>query len=364
MKILLLGEFSGLHANLAAGLKELGHDVTVASAGDGWKNYPRDIDFNYKGKNRKIKLLWAILKNTPKLIGYDVVQLVNPNFLDAKPMINRLVFEFVNLFNKSIFLGANGNDYYYVSYGLSGKYSKSVFNDASLLKDDYVRQYVKVPLSNIYKKYNHKIAKVAKGITACCAEYELAYREQFGQKLTFIPLPIQTQKFMFCNEVKEDTKKISFFMGHYKDRQVLKGTDVIHRVLKKIERDYPNDVMLNIVDSVPFEVYQKLFNNSHILVDQLYSYGCGLNGVLGMSKGMVVAGGADEHMYKLMEEHKNFPLINLPIDEEDMYVVFENLIKQKKSLPKLAKASRKFAEEHHDYLYVAKEYVRFWEQKI
>ena len=44
MKILLLGEYSNVHATLARGLRALGHQVTVASNGDFWKNYPRDID--------------------------------------------------------------------------------------------------------------------------------------------------------------------------------------------------------------------------------------------------------------------------------------------------------------------------------
>ena len=40
MKILLLGEYSNVHNTLAKGLRELGHKVTVASDGDGWKDYP------------------------------------------------------------------------------------------------------------------------------------------------------------------------------------------------------------------------------------------------------------------------------------------------------------------------------------
>lgn len=44
MKILLLGEYSNVHNTLAEGLRQLGHQVTVASNGDFWKNYPRDID--------------------------------------------------------------------------------------------------------------------------------------------------------------------------------------------------------------------------------------------------------------------------------------------------------------------------------
>ncbi len=44
MKILLMGEYSNVHATLAEGLRKLGHQVTVLSNGDFWKNYPRDID--------------------------------------------------------------------------------------------------------------------------------------------------------------------------------------------------------------------------------------------------------------------------------------------------------------------------------
>ena len=43
MKILLIGEYSNVHATLAEGLRALGHEVTVISDGDGWKDYPRDI---------------------------------------------------------------------------------------------------------------------------------------------------------------------------------------------------------------------------------------------------------------------------------------------------------------------------------
>ena len=37
MKILLLGEYSAIHKNLREGLISLGHEVNLASNGDGWK---------------------------------------------------------------------------------------------------------------------------------------------------------------------------------------------------------------------------------------------------------------------------------------------------------------------------------------
>ncbi|MBF0951544.1 MAG: glycosyltransferase family 1 protein, partial [Alloprevotella tannerae] len=38
MRILLIGDYSNVHATLLKGLRELGHDVLLASDGDGWKN--------------------------------------------------------------------------------------------------------------------------------------------------------------------------------------------------------------------------------------------------------------------------------------------------------------------------------------
>lgn len=363
MRVLLLGEFSGLHVNLSKGLKELGINVTIASSGDGWKDYYRDVDLSASGSFRKIKLIWALIKNFHMLVGYDVVQLINPNFLDAKPNTNIIVFNILKRFNKAYFLGANGNDHFYIKYALTGKYEKSVFNYPKLREESYIKDYIEIPMSDKYKKYNYKLANIAKGITACCAEYEIAYKKEYGHKLTFIPLPFQTNQYIYSNSITPNSK-IIFFLGHYKRRQALKGTDVIHETLLKLKENYPNDVELRVVDSVPFKEYQHLMNTSHILIDQLYSYGCGMNGVLGMAKGLIVCGGADPYMYKLMNDDHNKPLVYLPIDEAEMYNTFEKLIKNKNQLHKKALASREFAEKHHDHIKVARQYVDFWKSKI
>ena len=96
MKILLIGEYSNVHATLAEGLRTLGHKVTVLSDGDGWKNYPRDIDVSRKpGKLSGILLMAKLYALLPRLQGYDVVQLINPIFFELKA--ERLFF-FYNYF--------------------------------------------------------------------------------------------------------------------------------------------------------------------------------------------------------------------------------------------------------------------------
>ena len=86
MRILLLGEFSNVHATLALGLRKLGHDVVVASDGDEWKNYPRDIDLHRPSLKKWDSLRYFLRLNRQfkDFKGFDIVQLINPIFVPLK----------------------------------------------------------------------------------------------------------------------------------------------------------------------------------------------------------------------------------------------------------------------------------------
>ena len=113
MKILLLGEYSNVHWTLALGLRKLGHKVTVVSNGDFWKNYPRDISLVRKerafdGMRYYLKLLSVL----PFLRGYDIVQLINPMFLELKAERILPIYRYLRKHNKRMVMGAFGMDYY------------------------------------------------------------------------------------------------------------------------------------------------------------------------------------------------------------------------------------------------------------
>ena len=86
MKILLLGEFSNVHTTLAKGLRLLGHEVTLASDGDGWKDYPRDVDLRRPslGALSSAAYFCRLIKKFRQFRGYDIVQLINPIYLPLK----------------------------------------------------------------------------------------------------------------------------------------------------------------------------------------------------------------------------------------------------------------------------------------
>ena len=85
MKILLIGEYSNVHWTLAEGLRQLGHTVTVISNGDYWKNYNRDISLTRSySKAGGLRYITKLIKTLPLMRGYDIVQIINPIFLEIK----------------------------------------------------------------------------------------------------------------------------------------------------------------------------------------------------------------------------------------------------------------------------------------
>ena len=111
MKILLLGEYSNVHWTIAEGLRSLGHEVCVISDGDSWKNYKRDISrirkYNRLGGIRYLIKTYALL---PWLRGYDIVQIINPMFLELKAERIAPIYHYLKRHNKKIFMGAFGMD--------------------------------------------------------------------------------------------------------------------------------------------------------------------------------------------------------------------------------------------------------------
>lgn len=363
MRILLLGEYSGLHLTLADGLRQLGHHVVVASDGDAWKNYSRDIDLCWHDKYRMLDIVKKMSLALPKMRNFDVVQLINPVFLNLRPERNLEIFKYLKRFNRTVFLGANGDDYFYVKCGLDRRFNVSVFNHRELIELPLLKAHVDNKLSDTYRYVNSEIANSVNGITACCTEYDIAYKIKFGNKLKFIPLPINVQLYPFVNTVSSEGK-IRFFLGIQENRKQIKGMDKLYNALVELEKKYPDDVQLMVARNVPFNEYNKMLDSSNVLCDQLYSYGNGMNGVMAMSKGLIVAGGGEEEMYQIFGENENKPIINLPDNEEGVFQVLEDLLARRKEFSELARKSRAFAIKHHDHIKVAQQYVDFWNSKM
>ncbi len=367
MKILLLGEYSNVHWTLAEGLRKLGHHVTVASNGDFWKNYRRDISLVRKvdSLTGTLAFLTKVAMALPKMRGYDVVQLINPMFLELKAERIFPIYRYLRRHNKKIFMGAYGMDYYWENIcRTNNTYKYSDFNFGNTLRTDEVAmREVRDWTGTEKQRLNEMIANDCNGIAAGLYEYYACYRQVFPEKTQFIPFPINTDEVDYLPLPPIADGKVVFFIGISKGRSAYKGTDIMLRALNRLKERYPEHCIIEKAESVPYEKYCRMIDNSHVLLDQLYSYTPAMNGLLAMAKGKVLVGGGEEENYAVLGEERLHPIVNVEPNEEDVYRKLENLILHPELLPKLSKESREYIEKYHDYTNVAQQYLDFWNGK-
>lgn len=365
MKILLLGEYSNVHATLAEGLRKLGHQVTVLSNGDFWKNYPRDIDLVRKpGKKGGIIYLAKLLTVLPKLRGYDIVQLINPMFLELKAERIFPIYRYLRRHNKKIILGGFGMDYYWVNVCCKDKPLRySDFNIGNQLRTnaDALKER-KDWIGTEKERLNKMIAKDCDGIVTGLYEYWVCYKPSFPDKTTFIPFPIRP--YAQQADIKGQTPdKVKLFIGINKNRSEYKGTDIMLKAAQDIAEKYPGKVELRIAESVPFAEYIEMMNGSDAILDQLYSYTPSMNPLEAMARGIICIGGGEPENYEILHEEHLRPIINVLPNYESVYQQLEHFIGNPQLIPELKRQGIEYISHHHDYVKVAKEYEAFY-QKI
>lgn len=374
MRILLLGEYSNVHWTLAEGLRALGHEVTVASNGDYWKGYPRDIDLqrhNLDSSSRikrlggSIRFLGNIALTWPQFRGYDIVQLINPVFLDLKAERLWPLYRFLRRHNHRVVMGAFGMDYYWVQ-GCSDctTFRYSDFNIGSTLRhSEDIAQWNAEWVQGPKGVLNRRIADDADAIVTALYEYDLCYRPHFPDKTHFIPLPIDIGTVTPASTLTSDSRSpIHFFIGIQKTRSEYKGTDIMLRALQRLQHDFGNEVMdITKAENVPYAEYQHLMSNSHVLLDQLYSYTPAMNALMAMAKGLIVVGGGEEEQYEFIGEHRLRPIINVQPYEDDVYTqIAERLLSGKENILQLQRDSKEYVRRHHDHISVAKQYLQLY----
>lgn len=362
MKILLIGEYSNVHWTLAEGLRSQGHTVCVVSNGDFWKDYRRDIslvrEYTTLGGIKYILKLYALL---PKLRGYDVVQLINPMFLELKAERIAPIYNYLRKHNKKVFLGAFGMDAYWVE-ACTQRPFRFRYSDFNIGNQPIINNYVteqEADWRNTPKaQLNHHIASDCNGIIAGLYEYYAAYAPQHSDKLTYTPFPVPADPDAKATYTPE--RKIRFFIGIQKERSIYKGTDIMLRALERIAADYPADCEILKAESVPFEEYKKMIDSCDILLDQLYGYSPAMNALLAMSKGKIVVGGAEPECYDILGEHTLRPMINVIPSEQEVYDKLQWIIANKQHITTMQQQSIEYVSKHHNPAKIAQQYIEFW----
>lgn len=364
-RVLLLEDYSSFHLNLRDGLRELGIDARVASSGDIYKNFGRDIDLSFTTSSNRLinyyRLAKTYLSSWKHFSKNDVVQLITPRILYGK-VSDAFFFNHLKKENGKIFYAACAADVtYFEAYrnGITKKYGYSI--QEGMLKDFNISDNSEKKIlweDDQFKNEEKKYLEKFDGIIPVLWDYYLPYVSVKQKKLQpLIPLPINCNNLIYKDNIVKE--KIKIFHGIPGNREYFKGSYIILEALKKTEEKYPGSVDVVTVKNVSNKEYINKLNSCNILIDQVNSYDLGMAALQGLALGKVVLTGAEPDALKA-KGLNHVPYFNAIPDVDQICSLIEFLIENKSEIPVLGYQSRKFAEEHHGHIKIAQKYVEVW----
>lgn len=376
MRILLVGEYSRLHNSLKEGLEALQHEVSIIATGDNFKKFPVDYSIHPKFflDNKFLvfcnKVLFRIFKTDlqlvekgilfwfflPKLKNYDVVQLINSNAIETYPFFSKYLLKKLFNQNKKSFLLVCGEDTPVIDFLLKDEVKYSVLTP--LLQNKKLASNYRFSLKYTRKNYRDLYEFVSKKVSKIMVsdfDYKIALPEK-----TLIPNPVNTDKITFQATAVSD--KVIIFLGKNNSSAIKKGTVFFEEAVSIIQKKYGSKVDIIKVEDVPYNEYIALYNQSHILLDQVYGYDQGYNALEAMAKGKVVFTGAEDEFtahYNLTER----VCVNAIPDVDYLVNELSFLIENPDEITTIGKRARAFIEQEHDYIKIAQKYLDAWNLK-
>lgn len=360
MKILLLGEASFVHSHLKRGLEALGHRVVTISDGNNYHDAPADVSLRRNkrlGKLGGLAVLLRLLANLPLLMGNDVVQIHNYQFVPLRMRWNKWLIRFLKRHNKCIVKGCFGDDPLVLQRQREGvpRYSDTFFCGRAQHEEENKEREAEQQLPEIVSCWKETTEK-ADALAACLYEYYKIYAiAPYRERLHYLPLPIQISA---TPRVKGTDDKISVLVGLQPQRDYLKGAGKIALMLEDIARRYPDRLEIKRVEGVPYEEFCQLLDAADVYVDQLYSFSPAMGALAAMARGAVVIGGGEEEYYSFIDEQTLRPIINVSPEasfEENVRTI-ESVLLDRSRLQQLSRESVAFVRKHHDLVVVAKRY--------
>ena len=356
MRVLLVGDYSSVHKNLRDGLRKMGIDAVVASGGDYWKRYERDINLGDLSLHYPLKAVDAVFKRVlllPKIKNFDIVQFINPFCIFGKRIIlNRLFVKYVREFSKKFFFLACGDDSYYWKVARK-KVPYGVFDD--FLKYDLKKDAYWMEDESSYE-YNRWVVSLSDGVIPLAYEYYLAY-EYHEKCLKPLPFPVNIDDIPY----RENKFQGQLLVYHGVTVPGFKGTRYIQEAFEEIQKKYPNDIRCIVGGKLPFREYIRVLENFNVIVDQTNGLSWGMNALQAMSAGRVVLGGNEppaRELYGLREDE--VPIVNIRPNVSSIVQALEGVLENRREIGKLGWKSRMFVERFHDCRKVAKKFLEVW----
>lgn len=367
MRILLVGEFSGLHSNLMKGLIKLGCHVEMVSYGDTFKKFDTGINVSSL-KKFPLSLLENELnipfRNLVKRLGkYDVVQFVNPLVTHTRLQIamgnlrinNELILNLIEKANKSFLLAA-GDDHYYINAVENNLFKYSPFKD-SLIYDmpRYKRWFSQCWSNELLRSWNKQLVNCVDGIIPCAYEYDVGYSYlKIKNKKNYIQFPFDIDSVKYSDNTIINRLSVVHGLNRYGS----KGTKYVEDAFDRLKNN-PN-ISCEIFARMSYKEFCKRIQNSNVVIDQLNSYSYAYTAITALAMGKLVISGCENEFLKKYNITGCSALINGTPDTYCLTNKIKEIIGDSHSLRIRGREGRDFIYENHDYIKIAKKYLDTW----
>lgn len=366
-KILLLGDYSNCHRALAGGLRRLGCDVTQASSGSAWMDCERDIDLSRRrGKLGGAELYWRMMWGDlrKRLRGYDIVAINEPNFVGLKPQRLRQLFDRLRRENGKVFLTSMSTDIGFLDMLEAAdsplRYSEwFVDGKPSRMYLDNPRKWDEWHASALVDYQRHVLDSID-GAVSVLYEYQLGMERALGaDRVAYGGIPIDISLFEPV-ALPENPATVKLFLGRDRNRKLMKGSDYLEIAARRVIERNPGKAELTIVENRPYREFVELLKGAHVVLDQIYSYTPATTALMAMAYGLNVVSGAEPEYYDFISETENRPIINAPIELDELTATIEDIVLHPEEISERGRRSREFVKKHNDSETVARRFLEFW----
>lgn len=330
MRVLLLGEFSGVNTSIQYFLRSKGHFVEFFAERDGWKDFQGERFFYRFGLRKPFYLcnLVYVVFNLKRLRDYDYVLFLTPNF-PGKLYFVFGIYKYILEKNRHVFYFACGSDFGYVQSQRFMEYSPFIHGNA-----------ISPVFSRLDRLMFHWFIRRVNKIYSSAPDYALFYRNfdnYFGHK----NLPLFIVDNEVSNQVREYKGSGVIKLLHPISRPEFKGTSYIKAALERLKG---LDVRIEIIylEKVPLSELEMELSTTDILIDQCFGFGFGVLAMLGMKHSCIVLTG-----FRDRESCLFYPgVYNIDPNVDQIYSLLSKLVnKSRMELSVLKKSSKSYLDE-------------------
>lgn len=359
MKILLFGEFSGFMNCLKDGLVQLGHEVFLASNGDGYKDYPSDFRWDahmrpYLGKASMFFNLANVLAHRKILSGFDVVLLIAPHNISKLPFLNKPAYNMLFENNNKVFLSGSGDNEMMYNFW---------YNSATKYHDYYEGYHIDSPgkygNNKSALKWEEELMNRIDGYIPIWYEYAEPFRHYACIKPT-VRIPINVKNYEYKDNVVKDDKVV-FYHGM---TRACKGTRFIKPAFEKMQEKYKGKAEFICAGALPFNEYMKVVERTNVIVDDANSFSIAMNGLFSLAKGKLIMGGAESVANRELGIEGVNPVFNICPEVDQICCVIENIMENKDKITEFGLKGRMFVETYHNHVDIAQKYIDIFTKEL